>query len=172
MDVCAPLLRARALNTEETAIALTPRRAAISRARQASAIWLAGVSLAALVLAGCTRTLPPATSVDVGIVNGTSMSVGLFINDHRIADYPPGGGSIPSLDPRSLPNLPWRVEARSPSGRVLQSLTVQPGELRAGSMTSGSIDLACGNLELWVGDFIQKSLPPAPTPEQPEACDP
>ena len=130
------------------------------------------VAACALVaVAGCTRVLPPSTSVDVGIVNDTTIVVGLFVNGRHIADYPPSSKPAPSIDIATLPARPWAVEARSPSGRVLMSLSVEPGHPSEGAMTARSVGLACGYLELWVGEFHQVNEPPRPTAEHPDPCD-
>ena len=128
------------------------------------------VAAALAVLAGCTRVTPLATNFSLGVVNGTTITVSLFVNGQYVADYGPGQ-SRPTFDTTVLPSLPWTAEARSPSGRVLISQPVEPGEIRVHSMTAGSTDLACGPLMIWVGEFYPApSQPPGPTAEQPVPC--
>ena len=137
----------------------------------AGTVWRAAVVATALaVLAGCTRVTPLATNFSLGVVNGTTITVSLFVNGQHVADYGPGQ-STPTFAATTLPSLPWTAEARSPSGRVLISQPVARGEIRVHSMTAGSIDLACGPLMIWVGEFSPpSSQPPGPTAEQPVPC--
>ena len=108
---------------------------------------LAAAATTVLLVAACTRVLPPDAHPGLGVGNGTTMTVTLVVNGQRIADYPPGqyppsqpSSSVPPgppIDPMALPALPWAVEVRSPSGRVLDSFHVDPGDVKAGAETGG-----------------------------------
>src|SRR5438552_17501085 len=99
-------------------------------------------ALLGAVVVGCATPLPsqtptrsvPASSVaptyaprpNVHISNGTILTVTLVVNGQSVGDFPPDG-TPPTIDVASLPPIPWNLQARSPSGRVLTSLQVQPG---------------------------------------------
>lgn len=123
---------------------------------------------------------PTATPVNLGISNGTTLAVTLFVNGERVAYYPPGGPP-PTIDPASLPALPWIVEARSPSGRVLTSMQVKPGDVQTTALPGGAVensapfarvDLSCGRLTIWAGDIEPSGPPPGPSPGTPGDCAP
>ena len=132
-----------------------------------------------------TPTLPPGVSptpdwgVDppLGISNGTTLTVTLILTGKVIGTYPPGSGRSPLVIP-NLPPLPWVVEARSPSGRLLTSMTVAAGELyetttpnggRTENGTLGRVDLSCGRLDINAG---APASGPAPGPGKPGDCAP
>lgn len=133
----------------------------------------------AAVLAACTTTSPSeAPSIEpragrpvLGIENGTNLTVKLFVNGESVGESRPGVG-LPPIDFDNLPALPWTVEARSPSGRVLTSMRVEPGFVAistdpAGNLgtsgTLGRVDLSCGRLTIWAG-YNAPSGPPPPSP--------
>ncbi len=98
----------------------------------------------------------------------------------RIADYP-AGGPVPSIDSAALPFLPWDVEVRSPSGRVLTTMHVDIGEVVTTTPTGavagrtipfGRVDLSCGRLTIWAGDFPPSGPAPPPSPGRPGDCAP
>jgi hypothetical protein len=133
----------------------------------------------ALVTTGSARaSTGAATHVRLGISNGTALAVTLFVNGERVAYYPPGGQQ-PTIDPASLPPLPWIVEARSPSGRVLTSMQVKPGDVETTALPSGGVgysgqfarvDLSCGRLTIWAGDIEPSGPPPEPSSGRPGDC--
>ena len=122
-----------------------------------------GPLVAVLVLAACsaspTENLPP-----LGISNGTTLTVSLYVNDVLVAVAPPTGPQ-PSVNVAALPQLPWTVEARSPSGRVLTSMHIVAGQVWASGnvsqSTAGRVDLTCGRLDIYAG---APPLGPAPLP--------
>ena len=78
---------------------------------------------------------------------------------------------------KDLPPQPWLVEARTPSGRVLSSMTVRPGDVWETNLPDGStqmkgdavrVDLSCGRLDMWSGPPL---LGPPPGPGKPGDCD-
>src|SRR4051812_28515937 len=86
-----------------------------------------GVVLALLVMSACQPSLATARP-NLGVSNGTTLVVTVFVNGNAVASYPPGGPS-PTIVPSSLPPLPWKVEARSPSGRTLTTMDVAIGSV-------------------------------------------
>ena len=104
--------------------------------------------------------------------------VGAFkINGNTLATYRPGTGSE-AIAAAALPALPWVVEVRSPSGRMLVSMTVRAGDVQQilnadGSVTySGDamrVDLSCGRIDIWSGPPMAG---PAPGPGSPGDCAP
>lgn len=102
----------------------------------------------------------------------------VFVNDDLIAEFPAQTGERVDAD---LPPLPWDVEARSPSGRVLTTMQVELGDIRTEidadgvvSHTSafGRVDLSCGRLTIWAGDVSPSGGPPGPNPGVPGDCAP
>ena len=127
---------------------------------------------------GPSPSVPPAPFI--GISNGTTLTVTLFVNGQRVAVEPPGR-PLPSTDPASLPPLPWNVEARAPAGRVLTAMQGEPGELQPTILPGGGVevaipfgrvDLSCGRLTIWAGDNPPSGPPPGPSPGTPGDCSP
>ena len=141
------------------------------------------VAALAIVLAGCAATglasPNPSARPKLGVSNGTTMTVSVFVNGARLADVPPGGPE-PSFDVAALPPLPWAVEARSPSGRVLTSMAVKPGDVTTTTVSGGTenagkmgrVDLSCGRLTIWAGDVVPLGPAPASPPGSPGDCVP
>ncbi len=94
----------------------------------------------------------------------------LIVNGQSVGDFPPDGPP-PTIDVASLPPIPWNVQARSPSGRVLTSLQVQPGDGQANSGTGQFVDLSCGRIWIWVGD-VKPDATVGPSPGKPGDCAP
>ena len=142
----------------------------------------------AAVIAACTTIAPsPNPSAEsiagrpvLGIENGTTLVVGLFVNGQRVGESRPGAGLAP-IDFADLPALPWTVEARSPSGRVLTTMLVEPGFVAistdpAGNLgtsgTIGRVDLSCGRVTIWAGYFPPSGPQPASPAGSPGDCAP
>jgi hypothetical protein len=132
----------------------------------------------AAVLAACSALLGPSPTqaVNLGISNETTLTVTLVVNGAVIATFAPGTASSAISAP--LPDLPWMVEARSPSGRVLTSLTVHAGDVTStegpdgmsSSRSDGArVDLSCGRLDIWAGMPMNG---PAPGSGSPGDCVP
>src|SRR4051795_2531123 len=90
----------------------------------------AAVILFAVILAGCgaipgVGPADPATIPDFGTTNETKLDIGLFVNGQLVAKLAPGQHIDPTTT--AMPPLPWLVEARTATGRVLGSTTVEPG---------------------------------------------
>jgi hypothetical protein len=119
----------------------------------------------------------PPDSMSLAVNNTSSLTVSLVVNGTLIASLDPGtclGCNENSAVPASLlPPLPWKAEVRSPSGRVLLSLTVHAGDVANGNSSAqgdgARVDLSCGRIDLWSGPPM---LGPAPGPGSPGDCRP
>jgi hypothetical protein len=136
----------------------------------------------ALGLIGCggesvaSEPAGAAPAHDIGVSNGTTLPVSIFVNGALVETIAPKmGREIPGP---SLPTLPWDVEAKSPTGRVLIRFRVEAGTVTAtmnrdGTGTSrgagGRADLSCGRLDVFVGPPMSG---PVPGPGRPGDCDP
>ena len=90
---------------------------------------------------------------DLSISNGTTIPVTLVINGVAIETVAPGDFQDPITAP--LPPRPWTIETRSPSGRVLSTLTVSPdATIDSGAGRAVRVDLSCGRLDVWAGPPI------------------
>ncbi len=138
------------------------------------------VLAAALLGAACGSAGPPASSAaqspGLSIANGTILPVTLVVNGTAIETVAPGGYQDPIT--ASLPPLPWVVEARTPSGRLLTSMTVHAGDTWSWSLPNGEggargdaarVDLSCGRLDIWTGP---EPIGPAPGTGAPGDCAP
>lgn len=135
---------------------------------------LAVLVVVAALAASCSTlapTPPPTGRPVLGISNATPLAVTLFVNGQSLGTANPGV-AMPPIDFGNLPPLPWSVEARSPTGRVLTMMHVDPGSVSAttvpnsGLATSGTIgrvNLSCGRITIWAG----YSPPSAPVPASP-----
>lgn len=135
------------------------------------------VACAAFAFVGCGSVAgerPP-----LGISNNTTLVVTLTVNGQPVAEVAPGGPTT-EIDESRLPPLPWTVEARTVSGRVLVSMQVEPGSVTSttnadGSTSSMSVadraDLSCGRLDIWAG-FHALGPPPRPDAGEPGDCVP
>lgn len=143
-----------------------------------SAVFVVGV----MILVACsTISVPPpslpASEMSLGVSNGTTLTVTLLVNGTVIRSFPPGTGSN-GIPANELPALPWIVQARSPSGRILTSMTVKVGDVWRTATPNGGVehkgiaarvDLSCGRLDLWSGPPL---LGPMPGPGTPGDCAP
>ena len=117
--------------------------------------------------AGCQPGVSPTPSVaslpPLSISNGTSIPVTLVVNGSVVETVAPGDRQDPIT--ASLPERPWTIETRSPSGRVLSTLTVSATDHI--SNTSGRavrVDLSCGRLDVWSGPpLLGPMFSPGPT---------
>jgi hypothetical protein len=153
---------------------------AISRrlARLQATLWLAvlvAVSAGCGLVAGSASPKP----VNLGVSNGTDLTVGLYVNRAPFRTVQPKSGDF-TMDTSTLPPMPWNVEARSPSGRVLLTMNVTAEDVRTdniGGVTSESgafarVDLSCGTLRMWAGDIAPGGSAADPSPGQPGDCIP
>jgi hypothetical protein len=136
------------------------------------AMRMLAVATLCVLLAACTAPgTVPAASMSVSIENGTTLPVTVVVNDAQVATVAPGDDA--TLPSSQMPSLPWNVEARSPSGRVLVSLVVHDGDVvhtqNRYDGDAARVDLSCGRLDIWSGPPL---LGPAPGPGSPGDCAP
>jgi hypothetical protein len=134
----------------------------------------AAVAIALSACAGPSATASPSASPApmtaqpaVSVANGTTVPVAIAVNGTVVGTVPAGSTEDPI--PAALPARLWTVEARSPSGRVLATLTVSATDYVSNS--SGKAvreDLACGRLDLWSGPPL---LGPMFSPDPSKPCD-
>jgi hypothetical protein len=124
----------------------------------------------ALALAACSKAHPSATPYlhpQLVLDNRTTLTVVLEINGQLVGTYGPGDRT--SLDPASLPPLPWAVSAQTMGGRPLATFQVPAGDLDMTTQPRGQpavdipevvadygghvarADLTCGTLLVWAG---------------------
>ena len=136
-----------------------------------------GAILIALFVSGCS-VRPPLTTdpnLRLGISNGTTLAVTLLVNGVVVAVYAPGTAG--EIEPLKLAPLPWAVEARSPSGRLLLSITVLQGSVWSTATPGGGsihsvgdrVDRSCGRLDMYAGAPMHG---PMPGPGTPGDCEP
>lgn len=135
----------------------------------------------AVLVTGClgtdaSRVVPQAYSI--GVSNGTTLTVTLVVNGRVVETFPALGGTSDPIPANRLGPLPWAVEARTASGRVLTSMTVHDGDLFSTTNPNGGgssngiggrIDLSCGRLDIWSG---MPMIGPMPGPGSPGDCAP
>jgi len=137
-------------------------------------------TVVALLVAGCagqdvtalrTPAAPPTPAPSgetFSVANGTTVPVAIAVNGTVIETVPEGTTEDPIKAP--VPPRPWTVEARSPSGRVLATMTVAANDyLSSTSGRIGSADLACGTIVLWAGAPYAGGPSSVPDPSKP--CD-
>ena len=134
--------------------------------------------LAAVLLLGCTAVLPGPTGQqahDLVVLNETALVVTLAVNGTLVRAVSPH--TQETVHPSDLPRLPWAVEARAASGRVLASMTVRSGDISETHTPDGAgqakgdavrVDLSCGRLDIWSGPPL---FGPPPGLGSPGDCD-
>jgi len=136
--------------------------------------------LGALVLIGVVVHACGQIPVDprpaLGIDNGTTLPVTIVVNGTEIETVPPTTHRL--IEPEALPEMPWEVEARTPTGRVLLTLAVAPGVVSKTVEPDGvvslqgaadRVDLSCGRLDLYAGPPL---IGPMLGPGEPGDCEP
>jgi hypothetical protein len=142
----------------------------------------AATSMATAVLVSACALLPgPAgNDYDIVVANGTTLVVTVLVIGSVAHVYAAGeGGTLPAL---TLGRLPWSVEARTASGRLLAAMTVtdgsagctdEPGggDVRACRGVVAMLDLSCGRFDMYTnGSGFTGG--PAPGPGTPGDCEP
>ncbi len=128
------------------------------------------VALAAASCGGPTPAASPTVGAGspLGVANGTTVPVSVAVNGTVVETVPAGETRL--AVPVVLPARPWTVEARSPSGRLLATLTVSAADdISATSSVGVTEDLACGRLELWAG--VPHGGAPKASLLSPKPCD-
>jgi hypothetical protein len=136
-----------------------PTTALSSPAATGASPSIASATSPSSVLRGPSGSALPAMSYPLSISNGTTIAVRLVVNGADVETIPPGGYADPVT--AVLPALPWSIEVRSPSGRVLSRMTVNAGDVvyttpdaSGASSANGRavrVDLPCGRLDVWSG---------------------
>ncbi len=120
----------------------------------------------------------PDQEMRLEISNGTTLPVTLVVNGVVVDTFPAGDGPAEGIPASELPPLPWDVEARSPTGRALVTLTVRSGDVWSADTSNGGrevhgaavrVDLSCGRLDIWSGPPL---MGPLPGPGIPGDCAP
>ena len=127
-----------------------------------------------LLLAAC-GVLP--SSYDLHASNNTTLTLDLVVNERVVGTIEPGRSL--TLGRHDLPALPWDVDARTSTGRVLTSMAVAEGSVRDDraldgtggySAPAGGVGLSCGTFSMYVGDMAP--IGGGPTVGQPGDCEP
>ena len=133
---------------------------------------LAVVVLLALLAAGCHA---PA-DYRLGVDNGTTLDVRIVVNGTQVTSVPAQQQQF--VDAAAMPPLPWRIQALSPTGRVLLETHVESGVVWSTTTPDGGteshsagtrVDLSCGRLDVYVGAPM---MGPVPGPGVPGDCEP
>jgi hypothetical protein len=137
-----------------------------------SAAVVVAVLLGAVLLRSFSDRSPLSGSIGLGVVNATDLQVSLVVNGTLIKTFEPHSADK-TIYVSALPSLPWVVEARTSSGRVLATMNVTAGDLQpesgiTGHGTESGIGLSCGQLYMWSGP-TEPSWP-APQPGSPGDC--
>lgn len=146
------------------------------RARRWIAALLRSVVLAGLL--GACGLIPGSGTyngrpVGVDVSNETTLRITIVVNGVIVRDFAPGEATQTPITAEVLGPMPWQVEARTPSGRVLLTLLVHEGDVWSGPDENHGvakrIDLSCGRLDLWAGPPLAG---PMPLPGVPGDCVP
>jgi hypothetical protein len=128
---------------------------------------LAIVLAAALATGGCgSGSGSSSGAVALGVVNTTPLAISLVVNGRAFETIRPQGADT-AIRLGALPALPWLVEARTSTGRVLVSMNVTeidtnpPGGAAGSGGREAAAQLSCGQVYLWTGPVE----PPWPVPE-------
>jgi hypothetical protein len=141
------------------------------------ALAVASDAVLALLLGACGLIsglgAPPARPVGVEVSNGTTLPISLVVNGVVVRNIGPGDGTQEPITADVLGPMPWQVEAKSASGRVLLNLIVHEGDVQYQESSSRGvakrIDLSCGRLDVWAGPPL---IGPMPGPGVPGDCVP
>ena len=133
--------------------------------------------VATVLLAVVTACSPAPTgdAHDLVVSNQTALAITLAVNGVVVRTVQ--AHTNEAVLAKDLPPQPWLVEARIPTGRVLSSMTVRPGDTWETTMPDGGtqmkgdavrVDLSCGRLDMWSGPPL---FGPPPGPGKPGDCD-
>jgi hypothetical protein len=134
-------------------------------ARSLAAIAV-GLSIGACT--SITTPFPSPTFPVVRVSNQTSIAVTLVVNGSAVAVIPPGEVADPVPSP--LPVRPWVIQLKSPSGNLLQSVSVPSGDIAVG-MFPDPPNLACGLLYLVVAGQLPAGGPAFTPLASAQPCD-
>ena len=132
--------------------------------------------MVALALNATCSPSPTGEAHDLVVSNQTTLTISLVVNSAVVRTVQPHRQETVST--RDLPSLPWSVETRTRSGRVLSRMTVRAGDVTETALPNGGremkgdavrVDLSCGRLDMWSGPPL---LGPPPGPGAPNDCEP
>lgn len=121
---------------------------------------------------------PGAGPVGVEVSNATTLPITIVVNGVAARNVGPGDEVREPMTADVLGPMPWKVEARTASGRVLLSFTVHDGDViykdfgdgHSSAQGDGArVDLSCGRLDVWAGPPM---IGPIPGPGTPGDCAP
>lgn len=121
--------------------------------------------------------VPVTGPVGLSVSNGTKLDVRIVVNGMTITTIA-AASNVEQIPASELPPMPWAIEALTPSGRLLTSFVVGPGDVgravdrSGGNMLNGAgarVDLSCGRLDIWAGPPMSG---PAPGQGTPGDCEP
>jgi hypothetical protein len=121
---------------------------------------------------------PPARPVGVEVSNGTDLEVALVVNGKDTWIVPAHGQTPGPITAEILGPMPWTVDARTSTGRLLTSMVVHDGDVQHVDLGNGRsssrsvlarVDLSCGRLDMWAGT---PASGPVPGPGVPGDCVP
>ncbi len=132
-----------------------PRRSAWWVFLLTAVVLTVGIGAAMLSAGGLPRLSPtesfPIDSADaLHVANGTTIAISIELNGAIVATVE--ANTERDIAIAQLPPAPWTVDAISPAGRALATLSVPT--LTGVSNRSGygqRADLSCGRLDLWIG---------------------
>ena len=144
--------------------------------------WFATLLAVGCLIVNACGPILPATGVfpvdyTVHVDNGTTMALTIVVNGQPVALA--AAKDVKAIPMAALPPLPWTVEARSASGRVVLTLIVEPGSVvdirnadgtGSHSAPGARADLSCGRLDMYPGSAGM--MGPAPGPGVPGDCAP
>lgn len=140
-------------------------------------VWIVGgCSVAASLLPTVER--PVGRPIGVEVSNETTLPITLVVNGAIVRNIGPHDGTHEPIASDILGPMPWKVEAKTPSGRILLTMTVNEGDVVYQDFGDGHgsikgdgtrVDLSCGRLDLWAGPPL---FGPMPGPGVPGDCVP
>ena len=131
------------------------------------------MAVGVLVVSACGPILPATGVLPVDytlhVDNGTTMALTIVVNAQPVSLA--AAQNVTAVPFATLPPLPWTVEARSVSGRVVLTLVVKPGSVvdirnadgtGSHSAPGARVDLSCGRLDMYPGNSPMMGPPPGP----------
>lgn len=116
---------------------------------------------------------PVARPVGVEVSNGTDLEVTLVVNGKATWIVPAHGQTPGPITADILGPMPWTVEARTSTDRLLTSMVVHDGDVQSEDLGNGRsssrsvlarVDLSCGRLDMWAGTPASGPVPGAGVP--------
>lgn len=108
--------------------------------------------MALLVVGGCgiATGLLGGERPGLGASNDSDIRIDLVLNGELLATLEPDTGMQVASKWR-MPDLPWKVEARTEAGRVLVTMTVTAEDLVSTGHMGTGVDLPGGRFTVWAG---------------------